>query len=169
MKPVRTLVAVGSVVAVLALTGCGLIPSASNPSADWCNTEDISGSLELYTGSVPPPHNWTRTVTLEGARAKVVMEPGYVDGAPTWSSDRQVSPRDVAELCRVVVANKLSAEDENAAGGSQILVKLVADGHELDFRAYGNEETRAALRQVVGEDEWDQQQAAYEEWKASYE
>lgn len=33
----------------------------------------------------------------------------------------------------------------------------------------GNEETRAALRQVVGEDEWDQQQAAYEEWKASYE
>ena len=74
-------------------------------------TAGVTGSITWSTGSLPPPYNYSWTVTFTADRGTITLKPGYSSSQPSWSQDFPVTVDSMKALVAALSAAGVGTEN----------------------------------------------------------
>ncbi|WP_436499313.1 hypothetical protein [Actinokineospora sp. HUAS TT18] len=114
-----------SALVLLVTTACSSGPPSAMP-------DDFTATVEVRSGSTPPPHHYEWTVTLTGGEATVAWRPGYDQSTQPWTATVPVTAEAKATFYDKVRSSggfeSDQYNDDWAIGGPTMKVRATIDG-----------------------------------------
>lgn len=133
-----TLLGVMLLLAITVLLVYGLSGDEEENDKTSSRPDDFRVEYHWSAGSLPPPHHYAYTVTIEpSGRAELVMRQGYGDDAPHWTETFTIALEELDALHGKMVENGLFTHvwrqmEHPPAGGSTQWLVVTADGKRVE-------------------------------------
>ena len=137
------------------LTGC-----AQSTDAESC-LAPITGSIQYYSSSVPPPGHYEWVATIDDDKADLLVSPGY-DSPEHWEAPFRPDQDALVKWCNESV-EQANDRELRVGSGSLRADLTTADGKKVT--SYIGAEVSQPIGLVIPEQKFDELFTQFEQWQ----